>query len=309
MAAIVPTQLIQKYREMHGEAGAAWAEGLPSVVADLEARWNVRVESVYPLSYNWVARAVNSAGEPVVLKIGWPGEEEVFSEMAALCAFDGRGIAQLLAYDGPSAAMLLECIEPGVPLEQMADDDEATRIAAQVMRELWVEPPEQGREALITVARWGMGFQKLHATFGGGTGPFSPQLVERAERTWAELEASPAHPPMLLHGDLHHWNILSAQRSPWLAIDPKGLIGEPAYEPGALLRNPWPDVSDVPLLLERLPRRVAIIHEMLGLDRQRILAWSFTQAVLSSWWTYEETRAVGEQMIAFAEGHQALLDG
>jgi streptomycin 6-kinase len=62
-----------------------------------------------------------------------------------------------------------------------------------------------------------------------------------AESLFRELIAS-SESPVLLHGDLHHFNILSARRQPWLAIDPKGVAGEPAYEPGALLRNPNPEL-------------------------------------------------------------------
>lgn len=307
MPVIVPETLKQTYRDMHGEAGDAWAAGIPALVEQLEQRWEMRVGEVYSLSYNWVAKAERASGEPAVLKIGFPGDREFFSEAAALRAYDGRGMARLLEFDGPSAAMLIERLDSGRPLEQLPDDDEATRIAAQVMLALWREPPEQERESLITASRWGKGFARLRAEFGGGTGPFPARLVERAERLWAELEADPAGPPMLLHGDLHHWNILSAQRSPWLAIDPKGLIAEPAYEPGALLRNPWPDMPGVTQLLRCLPRRLAILEEMLGIDRQRMLAWSYAQAVLSSWWTYEDHHHVGEEMIAFTEAQESLF--
>jgi streptomycin 6-kinase len=107
--------------------------------------------------------------------------------------------------------------------------------------------------------------------------------------------------PVLLHGDLHHENILSAERQPWLAIDPQGVIGEPAYETGALLRNPMPDILNFPNLKSVLKKRVDQLVEELALDRSRILGWGIAQAVLSAWWDYEEHGHVGETSITIAE--------
>ena len=91
----------------------------------------------------------------------------------------------------------------------------------------------------------------------------------------------------LLHGDLHHDNILAAGDA-WLAIDPKGVLGEPAYEVGALLRNFWDrDTSDA-VRRQMSARRVAILAETLGFDRRRIAGWGVAQAVLSAWWSYED---------------------
>ena len=70
--------------------------------------------------------------------------------------------------------------------------------------------------------------------------------MRKAESLFAGLLAS-MDAPVVLHGDLHHFNILSAQRQPWLAIDPKVVPGEPAYETGAFIRNPIPDIYSDPL--------------------------------------------------------------
>ena len=103
------------------------------------------------------------------------------------------------------------------------------------MRELWRPLPPDSQ--FPTASQWAAGLSDLRKTFEGGTGPFPARLVEQAESLFRELLGS-AEPSVLLHGDLHHFNILAGQRRPWLAIDPKGMAGEPAYEVGALLRNP-----------------------------------------------------------------------
>jgi len=111
-------------------------------------------------------------------------------------------------------------------------------------------------------------------------------LVELAEALYRDLLTSMAE-PVVCHGDLHHYNILADERAGWLAIDPKGIIGEPAFEVYALLLNPGHifERSDYGRLLAR---RIDLLSELLGLDRQRLIAWGIAQAVLSSWWSYED---------------------
>jgi streptomycin 6-kinase len=93
---------------------------------------------------------------------------------------------------------------------------------------------------------------------------------------------------VLLHGDLHHFNILSVgdgERSEWKAIDPFGVIGEKEVEVGAFMRNPNLKLPLSTQQREALLHRIEIFHEELGFDRQRMLAWSAVYAGLSAWWT------------------------
>ena len=136
----------------------------------------------------------------------------------------------------------------------------------------------------------------------------SRALVEEAEGLFAELLASQAA-PVLLHGDLHHDNILSATRAPWLAIDPKGVIGEPAYEVGALLRNWQPTLFAMADPARATARRVDQLAEALGIDRACIRGWGLAQAVLSAWWTIEDSGYGWEPTIACADLLAAVKAG
>src|SRR5262249_12524405 len=120
------------------------------------------------------------------------------------------------------------------------------------------------------------------------------------ERLFVELEASMAD-PVVLHGDLHHDNILAAAREPWLVIDPKGLVGEPAYEVGALLRNRLPEPLTPVEAGSLLARRVDQPSEEWGLERAGVAGWAMAQAVLSAWWTVEDHGQGWEETIACAE--------
>ena len=280
----IPDDFELRMIEMYGPPGKLWLDSLPQLLATCQQRWSLEISSQFPLSYNYVVSGATSSGQPVVLKLGYPNPE-LLSEISALQVYNGRGSVQLLDADPEIGVLLLERLIPGTPLLQLDDDQLVTAITAQVMRELW-QPAPEGHE-FIAVEKWSEGLQRLRASFNGGCGHFPTQLVEMAEALFAELLPSMTD-VVLLHGDLHHTNILSAQRRPWLAIDPKGVIGEPAYETGAFLRNPLPDILEVddPVGMQR--RRVDQFAEELNLDRQRIIGWGIAQAVLSAWWSYED---------------------
>lgn len=295
------SDFVRRTVELYGPRGESWLQELPSLLARCAARWSLEIGAPFaPLSYNYVAPGRRVDGTPVVLKLG-VRNPELTSEIAALRHYGGRGIVRLLDGDATVGALLLERLEPGTPLSTLDDDDAATGIAADVMRDLWKAPPNP--HEFPTVARWGRGLERLRATFDGGCGPFPVALVDRAERLYRDLLASAAA-PVLLHGDLHHDNILSARRAPWLALDPKGVVGEPAFEVGALLRNPRAMIAREPDLPRLLARRLDLLAERLEIDRERLLGWGQAGAVLSAWWSYEDHGRVDPISLAVA---RALL--
>ena len=280
--------------------GAAWLEALPGLIEECASRWGLSVEAPFELSFSYVAPARTAAGRQVVLKIAVPNAE-LSSGIEALRHYDGRGAVRLLDFDRSRGFVLMERLVPGKMLASLEDEERATRIAASVMRMLWRPlPPER---SFPTVAQWADGLKKLRFRFGGGTGPFPPRLVAMAESLFAELLSS-SESPVLLHGDLHHFNILSTEGGGWLAIDPKGVSGEPAYEAGAFLRNPIPSIFTNPRIQRR---RGEIFAEELGLQEDRILAWGVAQAVLSAWWSLEDSGDGWEAALACAEVLAGLL--
>ena len=284
--------------EVHGAIGAEWLRNLPSLLAECEQRWSLTIGPPFPnLSYNYAARATRQDGTTVVVKAGFP-DREFKTEAEALRLYAGRGAVQLLDADVEKGALLLEHITPGTLLSTVQDDDEATSIAAQVMQQLW--RPVPANHPFPTITDWAKGMARLRKEFNGGSGPFPASLVDRAERLFEELLSS-MREPVLLHGDLHHFNILSASRQPWLAIDPKGVVGEAEYEVGALLRNPSPEIAIRPGLRQVLSRRIDQLAEELGFDRARLRDWSLAQAVLSAWWSYEDHGDGWDVSIAIAE--------
>jgi streptomycin 6-kinase len=300
---VIPQQLARNNIDVYGQQGTEWVEKLPAIIEECARRWSLEVDAPFPgLSYNYAAPARRADGTPAVLKVGFPSRE-LKTEIEALRVYDGRGVVQLYEADFAVGAMLLEHIRPGTQLRTLQDDQQATSIAAEVMRKLWQPAPEV--HSFPSVADWaGRGMRLLREQFGGTTGPFPERLVVMAERLFNEL-LDTMEPSVILHGDLQHYNILAAERQPWLAIDPKGVVGEPAYEVGALLRNPSPHVYEWPDLQQTLERRVDQLSEELGFSKERIKGWGIAQAVLSAWWTYEDHGIVGEGAMRIA----ALLAG
>jgi streptomycin 6-kinase len=294
----IPNHLIATVSAEFGEAGVEWSRNLPRLLGELCQILHVTLDSPFPsLSFNCVAPGIRSDGLEVVLKVGVP-TREVEAEIAALRLWAGNGCVELLEAIPEKGALLLERLRPGTPLAAVDDEDLSVVVVADIMRQLWRPPPEG--HSFPTVSDWGKNFHLLRECFGGTTGPFPAYLVERAEALFEELGATMG-PALVLHGDLHPLNICRAERQPWLAIDPKGVVGEAEYEVGAFLRNPLPE-----LLLRAHPekvlrRRVEGFVERLGLDRGRVVAWNFAQAVLAAWWDYHPDGSGWRTTLAYAE--------
>jgi streptomycin 6-kinase len=133
------------------------------------------------------------------------------------------------------------------------------------------------------VRDWGRGFARYA---GRGDSQIPASLVARASDLFAEL-CETQGPTRLLHGDLQHYNVLRDHHRGWLAIDPKGVVGEGEYEVGALLRNPveLPAILSNPATIEQ---RIRTLSSRLNLDAGRVLRWGFAQAVLSAIWYVED---------------------
>ena len=297
----LPEEFVRNTIALRGAEGAGWLGRLPATLAFCEGRWSVSVGPPFPkLSHNYVAPALQADGTAAVLKLSLPNSD-FRAEAEALRLFGGRGAARLLELDLERGAMLLERLEPGVPLTSVRDDEEATSIFADVLKQLWRPVPPD--HPFPTVSEWARGMERLRSNFGGGTGPLPSPLVERAEALFTELLPSQSK-PVVLHGDLHHFNVLAAQREPWLAIDPKGVVGEPAYDTGALLHNPT-GLLNTSHPGRVLDRRIDLLAEELDLDRSRVREWAISQAVLAAYWGWEDSGRVWEEALAFAE----LLSG
>lgn len=154
------------------------------------------------------------------------------------------------------------------------------------MRELWRPPPADHAFPFLEI--WFQAFPRLRQNLAGGCGPFPADIINEAERTFVELAAS-SDCSLILHGDLHHENILFSAKRGWLAIDPKGICGDPGYEVGPFMLNQLPSGASDTAAAEILQQRLAIFSEELAVSQGRLAKWAFCHAVLSAVWNFEES--------------------
>jgi streptomycin 6-kinase len=278
----IPATLRRNVAQWEGAAGEAWLASLPSTVEALCARWSLSVERAFSPggAISWAAPATGADGTPCVLKIGFPHSENEH-EADALRAFNGDGAVELLDDDAASSALLLERCMPGHSLQRarlsLADE---TAVATSLLRSLWRVPPEGHRfRALKAVAsEWATLAERRQREMPRR---FDEEIVDLGIGLLRGLPAS-AEREVLLHGDFHPGNVLASARVPWLAIDPKPMVGDPAYDAAHLLlqlgqHRRHRSAAD-------WSRRLGALADGLGLEANRIGQWTVARSIESCLW-------------------------
>jgi len=220
-----------------------------------------------------------------------------------LRAFDG--VAVVRPYEVVDRAVTMERLRPGysaADLVAQGRDDEATAVIADVIRRMSPRDPPPGTKTVLDLAS---AFRHYRST---GDAQIPAPLVDDAERMYLELCDS-QYDVRLLHGDLHQGNILFDDGRGWVAIDPKGVVGETAYEVGASLRNPN-EPGEIVASAAAARRRLQIFERLLGLDATRMIRWAHAQAVLAAIWLVEDEGIVdaGHPFLAFARASRTLVE-
>jgi streptomycin 6-kinase len=225
---------------------------------------------------------VTRRGAALVLKTIPDAADEARSA-EVLAHWDGQGAVRLV--EQAPGAVLIERALPGedlVDLVVRGADDAATDILCEVMAKL--RRPAPAGAAFRAVADWGGGFARNRAAaIALGV---DAALIDQAQAIFFDLCRTQAT-PIVLHGDLQHYNVVRDDVRGWLAIDPKGVLGEAAYETGALLRNPNADpaLCADPAIIARRARRIC---EWLGHPYPRVIGWAFSQWVLAVLWAIQD---------------------
>jgi len=222
---------------------------------------------------------VTHGAETVILKLLSPSEVDEQRGAAALRYFDGRGAVSLLRYDEGAHLLEYAAGDELVTLVERGEDENATRIIAQVIQQIHGAPQDAPRDGLVMLDRWFRGlFTKAAADRQAGIESIYVRSAAFAERLLADPREV-----RVLHGDIHHRNIRQSSRG-WLAFDPKGLVGERTYDCANTLCNP-----PIPELVHnesRLLTNAAILADTLALDPSRVLAFTYAYACLNaSWWS------------------------
>ena len=213
--------------------------------------------------------------ETVILKLLSASETEEQRGAAALRYFGGHGAVRLLRHDDGAHLMEYAAGDELVTLVERGEDEKATQIIAQVIKQLHSVPQDAPHDGLFTLDRWfGELFNKAAADKQAGVESIYVRCAPLAQRLLADQREV-----RVLHGDIHHRNIRQSPRG-WLAFDPKGLVGERTYDCANTLCNPA-----MPELVHnetRLLTNAEILADALAIDLSRVLEFTYAYACLNA---------------------------
>lgn len=264
--------------------GARWLDALPGLVEDLAELWDLEVgEPFEASSVSWVAPA-RRGDEALVLKVQWP-HPECEHEAAALRVWSGDGVVELIDHRAEHHALLLERCRPGTHLSEQPAID-VVEVMTALLPRLWVPAADPFRTLEAEAGGWA---DSLVSTWDDAGRPCERRLVDAARSLITDLSSSQGD-QVLVHQDLHGENVLAAHRSPWLAIDPKPLIGEREFSVAPIVR-----AFEFGHTERAVRERLDGLCAALGLDSERARGWTVVQTMA---WSFSS---------AYTEMHHATV--
>ncbi|MFM9699267.1 aminoglycoside phosphotransferase family protein [Streptomyces europaeiscabiei] len=275
----VPEELAATLEMFFDEKGVAFAAALPDLATSFLSRWGLRLDG--PAMHGMCALVlpvVRTADDtPAVLKLQILDDESE-GEPVALRVWDGDGAVRLLAHDGETGTMLLERLDPARMLSHEPDTRKAVLVIARLLAHLTTAPAPPAVRRLSDIATDML--DRTPPVLARIPDTSDRRLIADCAAALREVVSEPGD--RLLHWDLHFDNVLGADRAPWLAIDPKPLAGDPAFELWPALNNRF-DPNEVPW-------RFDAMTDVLSLDRDRARAWTLARLLQNAVWEIEEGR-------------------
>jgi streptomycin 6-kinase len=279
----IPHYFIKNASRQFGQKGPEWVEQLPWLLSRCLDKWHL--ENCVPvegLSINLVCFATSKMHGDVVLKIEGPHSER-YTEMLALQHFGGRHACERLEVDYDMGAMLLERLVPGRLLRSVTDRQTQLEIGTRLMLQLPL--PLEDATGFPHYTGWmERAFRKTCQEYHPGAEVAS--LMAAASELVADTNPA-TWPSTLLHGDLHHDNILEGGDGVWKVIDPQGVVGAPFMESACFIRNHVMGADHTPMDKGQLDEAVAYVAEQMGETKHRIAIAVFVHHLLSMCWGYE----------------------
>ncbi|MHB8187578.1 MAG: aminoglycoside phosphotransferase family protein [Dermatophilaceae bacterium] len=272
-------------------SGDEWLLQLPRLVEASLAEWDLTLDGNSMHGRCALVAPVRLGdSSTAVLKVTWP-HAEAEHEHLALQHWGGLGAVRLLAANPGRWTMLLERLDSDRDLQDVPID-EACRVIGGLLRQL-------DHPALPQLSRLSAEAAHLVERLDSAPPAIPRRFVEQARSVLSDLVTDDAIDSRMVHTDLHYWNVLAADRQPWLAIDPKPQAADPAFAVAPALWNRWEEAVASGDLRRHLRRRLSIICEGAGLDEERARSWSIVREVQMGLWAVKDDNA-GELTKAIA---------
>jgi streptomycin 6-kinase len=303
----LPKRLVEQVTRGWGDQGRAWLEELPDLLNQCACRWGLTLGlPTEAIKVNYVGYVTLKDGTEAVLKVAVP-HTDFTTEKEALAIYGGRGINRLIDRDDELNAILLERLRPGKMLAHHPDRAERAKITGCILMDLHTTPPPS-EHGLPHFESW------MHGAFGDIRGckdlersqPYLDQ-IPRAQDMMDQLK-KPGEPQLLLHGDLHHWNILEDAQRGWMGIDPKGVIGASCLDVGRYVNNAsvFKDHSDRNEKREILLETLRIFSDALGESEERMFTGTYLDKITGSGWGLADPP--GEREMQSREGLEVIVE-
>lgn len=293
----LPGELVKHVTALCGDRGREWLLKLPETIAELEEIWGVEVgEPFVKGEFNFVAPASSETGMDAIIKVSPPYETiEIFAEARFLTIRQGIGCVNVFAENQDRFAMIIERARPGVSMDLHFQYDPFACVepAIEVLKDILL-PPSAARRDVQFLDDWFTNFRRFRETdFPRGYGERALAIQERLSSDAANI--------FYLHGDFHPGNIVSSNRSPFLAIDPKGLVGHIGYDIAVFLNNlHWWQKGTVGVEIG-LTNALRKFADAFSLKESDVREMAYAYMVIGAWWNFDEMPEHYNNEVALAD--------
>lgn len=262
---------------IQGKPNKEWELKFQELLFRTEELWDIQItKALADLSWNFVAET----NKGTIIKIG-PNKDEINSEAKCLAAFHGNFCCKMIDHNEDIGALHIEKLSSTLTSNEDLTEYDQSVICAELIHNL---PKEfENLSEFKSVGSW---LKRISTK--SNIGNIEKSVIDKAQYIATELMQDNSTPAVLLHGDLHHGNIMRKASGIWSCIDPKGVVGDRVYEVGAFIRNPIPRIYKLDNLRSIIDSRICIFEEIIGYDRKKMQAWSFVQSVLSYLWFLDD---------------------
>ncbi len=260
------------------EKGKQWLTNLPDILDILSEHWQLtEVTALDNLSYNYIVSAIQGNQHHVIVKIGCD-TQSILAEYKALKQLNGQGIIPITDFNPQYNALLLPQLLPGNTLQTQYHNNSHNLLSAYSNVVKTIANNKADSSLFQPVNNWCRAIEKMNHNY------LNERIIAKAKNL-TNILLTTIVDKYVCHGDLHLDNIIQQEKN-WLAIDPKGIVAEKAFEAAAFF------LSDNILAIDKnknhILSNIKKLAKLLDIKQQRLLYWIFIRQIISAQWFIED---------------------